>query len=73
MSASLLASLEHLAQHAHQGAILQGSCDALLVAELLVDLLVRAVSTLLDADIDAEAGGQGLLETDAYPQADDGS
>lgn len=68
----LLAGDEHLAQHAHQGAVLQGSCDSFLVSELLVDLLVGAVGALLDADIDAKARGQGLLEADADAEADDG-
>jgi hypothetical protein len=67
----LLARRKHLSQHAHQCAVLQCSGDPFLVSQLLVDRLVGAVRALLDAYVDAEAGRQGLLEPDAYPQAND--
>jgi hypothetical protein len=71
LGVSLLARGKHLPQHAHQRAILQGSGDPLLVSQLLVDLHVGAVRALLDADVDAEARGQGLLEAHADAKTDD--
>lgn len=70
---NLLASGEHLLENAHQGAILKGSGDPFFVSQLLVDLFVCGVRALLDADIDAKARGQGLLQADAHAQANDGS
>ena len=68
----LFASGQHLAQHAHQGPVLQGGGDPFLIGQLLVDSVVGAVGALLDADVDAETRRQSLLETHAHAQADDG-
>lgn len=57
----LLARGKHLLEDAHEGAVLEGGGNALLVAKLLVDLLVGAMGALFDAHIDAETWGQGLL------------
>jgi hypothetical protein len=65
---ALFAGLKHLPKNPHQGAILEGSCDSLLVSELLVHLLVRAVRALLYAHVDTKARRQCLLETYAHAQ-----
>jgi len=65
-------SLQHLPQHAHQRAILQRGRDALLIGQLLIDLLARTMRAVLDADVDPEARRQGLLEPHAHPEPDDG-
>lgn len=63
------ARFEHLVQDPLQGIILQGGGDALLVAELLVDLVILGMGVLLDPDVYAVVGGQRLLQTDADSQA----
>ena len=68
----LFARGEHLLEDAHQGSVLEGSGDALLVAQLFVDLLVSTVGALFDTDIDTEARGQGLLQAHTYTEANDG-
>ena len=69
---SLYARGKHLLQHAHQSTVFQGRSDALLIAELLVDLLIGAMGALFDAHVDAEARGEGLLKADTHAEADDG-
>ena len=66
------ASLQHLIQDTLQRIILQRSRNALFVSELLVDLIILAVTVLLAAHDHAVVRWQGLLETDAYAQAYDG-
>lgn len=65
------ARLQHLVQDALERVVLERGRHALLVAELLVDLVVLGVRVLLAADDDAVVGRQGALEADAHAQADD--
>lgn len=66
------AGFEHLVQNPPEGIVLQGGSDALLVAQLFVDLVILGVGVLLDPDVDAVIGGERLLQTHTNPQAKDG-
>ena len=57
----LLARLHHLGDDLHQRSILKGCGNPLLVAQLLVNLISRAVGSFFDAYVDPEAWWEGLL------------
>ena len=65
-------SLQHLFQDAPESVVLQGGGDALLVGQLLVDLVILGVAVLLAADDDAVVGRQDLLQAHADAQAEEG-
>lgn len=66
-----LARFEHLVQDTAQRVVLKRRRHTLLVRQLLGDLVVLRVGTLLDLDINAVVGRQRLLEADADGEADD--
>lgn len=67
-----LARFEHLIQDTAQRVVLQRGGHALLVRQLLGDLVVLGVGALLDLDVDAVVGRQRLLEAHPDGEADDG-
>nr|POF07873.1 hypothetical protein CFP56_66165 [Quercus suber] len=71
-AARLRTRREHGVDDVDEGAILHGGSDALLVAELFVDLIGGLGGALFDADVDAEAWGQRVDEAHFDAEADDG-
>ena len=72
-NASLLAGRQHVPDHAYQCSILHGSGNTLLVSELLVDCIRCSVCALLQTHINAEAWRQGILQSHAHGESDDGA
>lgn len=72
ISPPLRASLQHGHQHLQQRRILQRRRHPLLIRQLLIDLLILAMRPRLYPNIDPEARREGLFETHADAETDDG-
>lgn len=70
LSAHSDASLEHIVKDAFECIVLKSRRDSLLVAELLIDLVVLGMRSLLHPHIDAVVGREALFEPDTNGKAD---
>ena len=67
-----LTPFQHLSQHPHQRPILQRRRHPLLVPQLLIHLLRRAMRAFLDPHIHPESWWESILKPDPHAKADDG-
>lgn len=69
ISGTLSASFKHLVQYTLERIVLECCSYSFFVGQLLVDLVILAVGSLLNHDINAIIWRQGLLETYSNTQA----